>query len=88
MIIARDSTNFQWVKLAMNFGMLAFMILTKLIRGPGSGQLSLFDLDICEGGAWAAYASLWIVAIILTVIAARIAQKEYQEKKDIGYNFT
>ena len=88
MVIDRDSTNFQWVKLILNFGMLAFMILTKLIRGPGGGQESLFGLDICDNEAWAAYAALWIFAIILTLLAVRIARKEYQEKTEVGYSFT
>ena len=41
-IIEKESTNFQWVKLALNVGMLAIMIISKLVRGPGGGEESIF----------------------------------------------
>ena len=41
-IIEQESTNFQWGKLALNIGMLAIMIMSKLIRGPGGGEESIF----------------------------------------------
>ena len=72
----------------MNFGMVIFMIFTKLVRGPGGGEKSIFDLDICDSISWVAYASLWAVAILLTLLAAKISKRECQEKKDSGYNFT
>lgn len=87
-VISRESTNFQWVKLAMNYGMLAFMILTKLVRGPGGGKESMFGLEICDTLAWVAYAALWVFAGLLTLLAARVAKKEYQDKLACGYKFT
>ena len=72
----------------MNVGMLCFMILTKLIRGPGGGVDSLFDLDICDSISWVAYAALWLVAMILTFLAAIVARNDYAAKTACGYKFT
>lgn len=87
-VISRESTNFQWVKLSMNYGMLAFMVLTKLMRGPGGGKESMFGLKICDALAWVAYAALWVFAALLTLLAARVAKMENQEKLACGYKFT
>ena len=86
--IKRESTNFQWPKLGMNFGMLIFMVLTKLVRGPGGGEESIFGLDICDPISWVAYGSLWVAAILLTLLAAKIARNEFEEKKNCKYVFT
>lgn len=68
--------------------MLLIMIVTKLVRGPGGGAESIFGLDICDVGAWIAFAVLVILAVILTIIASRVSSREYAEKLDAGYHFT
>ena len=72
----------------MNFGMLVFMIITKLVRGPGGGKESIFGLDICDPISWVAYASLWAAALILTLLAAKIASADFKRKTENGYTFT
>jgi hypothetical protein len=64
----------------MNVGMLVFMIITKLIRGPGGGKESMFGLDICDAVAWVAYVALWLFALFITFLAARSAKQDYLEK--------
>ena len=35
-IIKRESTNFQCLKLCLNFGMLLVMVVCMMLRGPGN----------------------------------------------------
>ena len=72
----------------MNFGMLAIMVLTKLVRGPGGGQESIFGFQICSSQSWIAFAVLIVCACVLTFIAARISGSEHSRKVACGYNFT
>lgn len=39
-----ESTNFQWIKLALNVGMIVLLVISKLIRGPGGGKESIVGL--------------------------------------------
>ena len=71
----------------MNFGMLLVMVLTKLIRGPGAGKESIFGLEICSPVSWVTFLFLVLTAAVLTWLAAKIAQKEYKEKKAADYDF-
>ena len=72
----------------MNFGMLFIMIITKVARGPGGGKESVLGIDICDTGAWIAYAFLVVAAVIMTGVAASVSNKEHQHKLSNGYNFT
>lgn len=87
-VIERESTNLQWPKLAMNLGMLVFMFLSKVIRGPGGGEESSFGVKICDPVAWTAFAVMILFALLLTVLAAYVANKENAEKERVGYVFT
>ena len=69
-LIKCEDTNFQWSRLAMNYGMLLVMVLIKLFRGPGGGKESVVGLQICDAWAWIAFAIHVIVAILMTAIAA------------------
>ena len=76
-LLKRESTNLHWSKLAFNYGMLVFMIVTKVARGPGSGQKSIVGLSICNTFSWSMFGSLILVAVVVTVFAAKIANKEF-----------
>ena len=67
--------------------MLVIMIASKVVRGPGDGKDSVFGLDICSEGAWAAYAFLVVAALLLTYFAAKVAKNDYQNKLANGYKF-
>jgi len=88
LIIQSESTNFQWGKLSMNFGILILMIISKLVRGPGGGEQSSIGLDICDGLSWVAFAVLALAAFVLTALAAKISNQEYSTKQSVKYDFT
>lgn len=46
-IIKDESTNFQWSKLALNYGMLIIMIILQLFRGPGITP-SMIGISRCD----------------------------------------
>ena len=71
----------------MNFGMLIIMLLTSVVRGPGSGEESAFGLGICDSESWLSLSLMIIVSITMTAVAIRLAGKEYAEKRDNGYKF-
>lgn len=75
-VIARESTNLQWTKLAMNVGMVILLIISKIIRGPGGGEESSFGLKICESSAWVTLIVMVFLSFLVTVVAARIANKD------------
>ena len=64
------------------------MVLSKLVRGPGGGSESVFGLDICDTVSWVAFVGLCIAAFAMTALAAKIANKEFKEKQQVGYKFT
>ena len=72
----------------MNVGMLLIMVLSKVARGPGGGFESAFGLQICDAAAWLAFVALVAFAALFTFLAAKIAIKEFVEKKNCGYKFT
>lgn len=72
----------------MNYGILLLMIVTKLFRGPGDGEESVFGLQICDAGSWVAFTVLCITAFALTMLAAKISNAEYKLKQSVGYAFT
>lgn len=82
-----ESTNFQWIKLALNVGMIVLLVISKLIRGPGGGKESIVGLEICSVGAWIAFVLLILSSAPMTFVAAKLASKEYEEKMQVGYNF-
>ena len=46
-LIESESTNFQWSKLSINFGMLAIMTIIQLLRGPDS-KPSIIGVNRCD----------------------------------------
>ena len=72
----------------MNYGILIVMTVIKLIRGPGAGQESLLGITICSWQSWLAFAIQIIIVFILSGLAAKIANKEYEEKEKLGYEFS
>ena len=42
---------------------------------------------MCSTTSWTLFTALLILAVLFTFIALRIANKEYEEKKDANYQF-
>ena len=75
-IIANESTNLQWKKLALNYGMLLIMIFCMLLRGPASHP-SIIGVERCDVLDFTFLTLVLIGAIVLTVIAIKGASVEY-----------
>ena len=61
----------------MNYGILIVMTVIKLIRGPGGGQESILGISICSWISWLSLAAQIIIVLILTGLAAKIANSDY-----------
>ena len=72
----RESTNFQWGKLGMNYGMLAIMIVSQVVRGPGSGVKSVVGVEFCHTASWITFAILVACSVCMTVLAIMVSAKE------------
>ena len=72
-IIKNESTNFQWSKLALNYGMLAIMIILQLLRGPGS-EPSIIGVSRCDALDWVLLIGLILISILFTFAGWRIVK--------------
>ena len=86
MIISAESTNLQWKKLALNYGMLLVMVVCMLLRGPSS-KPSVIGVKRCDALDFILLGLVLVGAIIFTGIAIRTASTEYNRKVDSGYTF-
>ena len=75
-IIKAESTNFQWLKLCLNFGMLLVMVVCMVLRGPGN-EKSLIGVQACDTPDFLFLILILVAAIFLTFIAIKSAQEEY-----------
>ena len=85
-IIQKESTNFQWSKLALNYGMLAIMVILQLLRGPGS-EPSIIGINRCDNLDWVLLTALILMCCLLTIAGCRMMQIEYESKEAAGYKF-
>lgn len=83
--MARESTNFQWNKLLLNWGMIIVLTVISLLKG--SGDNSPIGVTRCSGLDWALFALLQVLCVIFIVLAVVLVKKEYKEKVESGYNF-
>ena len=85
-IIAAESTNLQWKKLALNYGMLVIMIVCMLLRGPAS-KPSMIGVERCDALDFIFLGIVLVGAVVLTAIAIKITAAEYEQKVGAGYTF-
>ena len=85
-IIEAESTNFQWSKLALHYGMLALMVILGILRGPGV-KPSLIGVERCQPLDYIFLLTLLICAIIFTRIGTQIMKSDYEKKEEVGYPF-
>ena len=85
-IIAKESTNLQWWKLSVNFGMLIIMLILMIGRGPGN-EPSVIGISPCDGPDFILLLVMILAAGTMTFIAIVFTREEYQEKVDAGYTF-
>ena len=75
-IIAKESTNLQWIHLVLNFLMLLIMVVCMVLRGPGS-EPSVIGVKACDAPDFLFLALIAVSAVVLTFIAIKHVQKEY-----------
>lgn len=83
----RENTNFQIPQNLLCYSFVIVMIFVQLLRGPGGEEESIVGLTVCSTTSWTLFTALLILAVLFTFIALRIANKEYEEKKDANYQF-
>ena len=57
--------------------MILFLVLSKLVQGPGGGGQSLAGFEICDAGSIVALFVLILSSVPMTFLAAKIATSEY-----------
>jgi uncharacterized membrane protein YfcA len=70
------------------YGFLLIMIAIQASRGPGGDRESVVGLTVCQPLSWLLFALFSLLAVLFTYIAARIVDREYKQKLEVGYNFT
>jgi len=86
-IIAKESTNMQWVKLILNFAMLVSMAVCMVLRGSPDEGTSVIGLKLCDTPSHVFLLFIVGVAALLTFIAVRVARDEHEQKTKAGYTF-
>lgn len=56
-IIAYESTNLQWTKLILNWGLILILTVFSLMKGSGA-EISIIGVMRCDGLDWALFAIL------------------------------
>lgn len=77
-IIKYESSNFQWIKLFLNWFMIFAMIGLNLLRTnpaqPTKGNINHNNKD------WVLFSVLHLIAILLTAVGIYVVTKEYERK--------
>ena len=73
----KESTNFQWDKLALNWGMLLALFIISFIRGNGR-EPSIIGVERCTGVDWVLFWLLVAIGALFTVVGVKITLKEYK----------
>lgn len=78
---------FQWSKLALNWGIICFLIFISLLKGGNSPQDSLLGIVKCDKDDWIIFGVLQIVCIVFLLLGLRVIKNEYKQKTEAGYKF-
>ena len=84
--LKKESTNFQWNKVIMNYIMLILLFTINLLRGDGK-EPSIIGVTRCKQIDWVLFGTLIFSSTFLTITAIIILRKEYTYKKTIEYPF-
>jgi uncharacterized membrane protein YfcA len=84
-IIAYESTNFQWQKLAHNWLLILALTIISVLKGSGTD--SLIGVKKCDKIDWTLFAILQVICLSFLAWGLIIVKKEYAEKVEAGYKF-
>lgn len=71
-IVEYESSNLQWSKLAVIWGLIISLTVIALLRGKSDRSQSLLKLGVCDGLDWGLFAILQLICIISLAIGYRI----------------
>jgi hypothetical protein len=86
-LVEYESTNFQWQKLALNWGMVLVLILISILRGSGEG-LSMIDVARCDKTDWFLFGALQICCLLFLGYGIYVVKTEHALKVKVRYEFT
>lgn len=86
-IIAYESTNLQWSKVALNWGLIVILVIISLLKGADNKDSSALGILRCDPIDWVLFAILQIVCLIFLIIGIYVLKKDLKEKTEAGYNF-
>jgi hypothetical protein len=81
-----DSTNFQWKKLSLNISMVFILFVVKFLAG-NVNQPSILGIKACDPIDNLLSATVFVAAIVITIVAVILVRKEHAFKAKIGYQF-
>lgn len=85
-ILLRESSHFQWVKLALNLAMLAILFVISVLKGHKNGP-SVIGVSRCTTADWVMIAALIVLGFVFLGLSVWYIQKEHDDKVRKGYQF-
>jgi len=86
-IIEGESTNLQWKKLGLSWGLMIIMTVVSILRGS-SKETSLLESERCDVIDWSLFIALMLTCVFFFLVGILIIAKEYQRKVKCGYVFS
>jgi hypothetical protein len=86
-IIDYESTNLQWAKVVLNWGLIVFLIIIKMFQG-GKKEKSVIGVLRCEGLDWGLFVILQVICVIALIAGVKIVRDEQAAKELYSYKFT
>lgn len=85
-VIAYESTNFQWDKIGLNWGIIVVQTVVALLRGSGTNSIA--GISRCETVDWVLFGMLQLFCLIFLLAGIKVAKQDYINKVDCGYEFS
>ena len=73
--VKQESSHFQWAKQGLCILLLTALIMMNLCMGS-SGMESIIGLKKCDAAYWGIQGIFFVLCIIVTIIAVRLAQRD------------
>ena len=86
-IIAYESTNLQWSRLALNWGLIVVLIILSVLKGADKEEDSVLGILKCDAVDWTLFVVLQLICLIFLGIGVFLLYKDFQERTAAGYQF-
>lgn len=84
-IIAYESTNLQWSRLALNWGLIVVLIILSILKGGDKKEDSILGILKCDAVDWTLFVVLQIICFIFLGIGVYLLNKDFKDKTEAGY---